>query len=261
MGKNNFVENFIYNYFIENKCHVTKPKPHILEVTLTEEMDKKIMNRPFYWHYIDMTSQKGEPATIKFITDPTNKSSEGEWIHFGSPRFQKIVTELRTSAKFTRLFQRVSTTSRTPLYPWLIINVKIIYKGIVSKEEIFSVGLNLINGQMHTDMMEKLINEKFQKQISDYCYSLSPIIRINSGYNRMIKVFEHYINNQQHQWALLAMKRFEEEKTLIEDYFKNHLEDVDKERIIHEAMERYQPTISFEIINGGLFYLTSAYNE
>src|SRR5699024_7379217 len=85
---------FLYTYFTLHQCQVNTETDGLLHVQLTEEMDKVLMNRPFYWHYIKQMDRKGEPMCLTLITD-TNKSDEqGEIIHFGSPRLQQIMNDI-----------------------------------------------------------------------------------------------------------------------------------------------------------------------
>lgn len=256
------LENFMINYFLLNHCKVKRRNPGVFQVKLTEELDKKLMNRPFYWHYMESTNQKGEPLSLTIITDPQQmKSKKGEWLHYGSPRFQQIINHLKESATFTRLFEQVETIQKIPLYPWLILNVKITYQSSFLREELFSVGLNLINGIMKTEMMEKLQKKQFNHQISDYCYSLSPIITLKSGYKRILEVFMNYLHEQEHSWAINAFKQYAYEKQLINNFFKNTEDIEDQKRILKEAKKRHQPKINIEVVNGGVFYLGESFHK
>ena len=69
------------------------------------------------------------------------------------------------------------------LQPWLIVNTLVRYKGKQSKEEMISIGLNLINGVMILDMMEQLNGIALDQSISDQCFTISPLIKIESGYS------------------------------------------------------------------------------
>src|SRR5690625_1634728 len=191
MGKNNMdnqmdIKNFLINFFTSNDCEVIQESPGKITIQLTVEMDKALMNRPFYWHYIEATGNVGKPKKITFITDYQQVSDEGEWVHFGSPRLWKIYDHLSRTAKFVHLFEKLAVTKNTMLHPWLTINVCIIYEGKQKKEKLFSIGLNLINGIFIFNMMEKLDQVKLSPTISDHCYTISTLIKIQIGYARYI---------------------------------------------------------------------------
>ena len=88
---------FLQDYFVSHRCKILENNDGILKIQLTEEMDQALMNRPFYWHYIKKIGQQGEPMDLTLITNPNKKDVKGEWIHFGSPRLQQIITLLRTN--------------------------------------------------------------------------------------------------------------------------------------------------------------------
>ncbi|MFP3415962.1 YqhG family protein, partial [Bacillus sp. SIMBA_074] len=84
---------FLITYFKANECEILDNKPTHLTVQLTIEMDKELMNRPFYWHYLEKTGGIPNPAQMTFITDPEQAPPDlkGEMIHFGSPRLHQII--------------------------------------------------------------------------------------------------------------------------------------------------------------------------
>ncbi|MES9682348.1 YqhG family protein, partial [Gottfriedia acidiceleris] len=44
------IHDYIEYFFRYNDCEILQKTPTYLEIQLTIEMDKKLMNRPFYWH-------------------------------------------------------------------------------------------------------------------------------------------------------------------------------------------------------------------
>lgn len=89
------IHDFLLTYFKANDCEILDNTPNHLTVQLTIEMDKELMNRPFYWHYLEKTGGVPNPAQMTFITDPEQAPSDlkGEMIHFGSPAFIKLYNQ------------------------------------------------------------------------------------------------------------------------------------------------------------------------
>lgn len=256
MGIRN-LHQFLYNYFQAHNCQIIDQTNGQLTIQLNEKMDRALMNRPFYWHYIKKMGQSGEPMQLTLITDYENNTDKGEKIHFGSPRLQQIWNHLKENERMTRLFQVIDTTQNTALHPWLITNIKLSYIGTHKRDELFSVGLNLVNGIMKTEMMEQLEKLDFQMTISDYCYTISPLIKLESGMNRIKTVINNYIINQEHAWANDSLLELEKEIKLLNHFYETDEEDK-KERMkkeLREIKERYTPKIKMSVINGGLFYL------
>lgn len=246
---------FLVDYFSANQCDIIQNNKGVLQVQLTEEMDKTLMNRPFYWHYVKNIGMKGEPMQLTLITNPNKKNEQGEWIHFGSPRLQQIFQHLKKNARYIQLFQQIQTNKNTPLYPWLLINIKISYKGTLTKEELFSIGLQLINGEMQTNMMENVKEMSLGRTISDYCYTISPLITLSSGFKRIEKAIDQYITDQQHLWAEKSIRHLHEEIQMVKQFFREEDDQTLLEKEIEALKKRYEPRIIYEVINGGIVYL------
>ncbi|NBJ70173.1 MULTISPECIES: YqhG family protein [Clostridia] len=248
---------FLYDFFKAHHCPILTNHDGVLTIQLTEEMDKVLMNRPFYWHYIKKMGYPGDPMQLTLITNPDKRQEKGEWIHFGSPRLQQIIRYLQQSEKYTKLFQQLNPNVNTPLFPWLVTNIKISYQGKHKRDELFSIGLNLINGVLKSDMMDLLKAISLETTISDYCYTLSPMIKLHSGYKRIESVLDQYVESQEHSWAIEALQALEEETTLLHHFYTEDTEDETMERELKEIQERFQPKITYQVVNGGLFYLAS----
>lgn len=250
---------FLTNYFTAHHCEILDNRDGVLQVKLTEEIDKTLMNRPFYWHYIKKIGREGDTTTLSLITNPERREEKGDWIHFGSPRLQQILKSLVKNERYTKQFQSAPAMTKTPLYPWLVINIKIKYQGKQNKDEIISLGLHLLKGLMYKDMMDLLENVKLKPSIDDYCYTIAPIIKMESGFHRIEAVLDDYINNQTHDWADESLKTLEEELSLIRHFYTSDMEeDPNKEQMekeINDMKQRYTPKVSYQVINGGIFYL------
>lgn len=254
---------FLADYFTAHHCEILNNRDGVLQVKLTEEIDKTLMNRPFYWHYIKKMGRDGDTTTLNLITNPEKQEEKGESIHFGSPRLQQILKSIVENERYTKLFQSAPSTTKTALYPWLVINIKIKYQGKQNKDEILSLGLHLIKGLMYKDMMELLQKVTLKPSIDDYCYTIAPIIKMESGFHRIENVLDDYINNQTHDWATESLQTLEEELSLIKHFYTSDMEeDPNEEQMkkeINDMKERYTPKVTYKVINGGIFYLTDEF--
>ncbi|GAA0443492.1 YqhG family protein [Lentibacillus halophilus] len=250
------LHHFLESYFTAHQCSIVHNDEGMLTIQLTEAMDRALMNRPFYWHYIKKMGYAGDPKQLTLITDPEKRDGKHEWIHFGSPRLHQILNHLHDNETYTKLFERINTNQKTALFPWLVTNVKISYEGKQKMDEMVSIGLHLINGTMKANMMDELRNKTIQASISDYCYTMTPMITLSSGYKRIERVLEDYIRNQQHDWAERSLETMEEEISLLRHFYKGEDQESDIRKEMDEIKRRYYPCIHFSVVNGGLFYLT-----
>jgi hypothetical protein len=254
------IHNFLIRYFQANECEITENGPGYLSVQLTIELDKELMNRPFYWHYLEKTGGIPNPMKLTFITNPqiAPENLKGETIHFGSPRLHQIFQSTKKLSSYIRLYENHKhNNQQTPLMPWLCMNVKISYQCDRKRDIYKSIGLQLINGQMVEDFHDRLQNVQLTPKIPDYSFTLSPLVKPKSGMSRIENYLKSLIEQDDHSWADEARTRWEQDLRLLHHFY----EDVEEENESFETekkalKEQYEPKINISFINGGLFYLT-----
>ena len=255
------IHDFLITYFQANDCVVQEDTSSYLTVQLTVEMDKELMNRPFYWHYLEKTGGIPNPAQLTFITQPelAPPNLKGEKIHFGSPRLHQIIQSTKRLAGFIRLFEDRPPlkTGQSPLLPWLTQNVKISYQCDRKKDIFMSIGLNLISGEIMEGFHERLLPVKVTPKIPDYSFTLSPLIMPKSGLSRLDTYIRKSFENDDHTWAEEAMVRWQTDLNLLEHFYKDMEEKSESYFTEKQALQaQYEPNIQISIINGGLFYLS-----
>lgn len=252
------IHDFLTDFFTASGCTLMPvPDSDVLKVKLNKEIDKLLMNRPFYWHYIEQTGGTPETATLVFRTD--DKAEEGELIHFGSPRLHQIFDAALKLAPYIRLYQNLPPQSSSALEPWLAINAKISYKCDLKKDRICSIGLQLINGTLIDGFQDILDKLPLLPKMPDYCYTLSPLIRIGSGIKRIETFLESVLKSEPTGWADDAGKRWARDQELLDSFYEQ--QDPKPETYFQEKeaiREQYQPRILVQFINAGLFYLKSS---
>jgi hypothetical protein len=254
------IHNFLISYFKANECEITENGPGHLVVQLTIDLDKELMNRPFYWHYLEKTGGIPNPMKLTLITNPqaAPENLKGEVIHFGSPRLHQIFESTKNLSKYIRLYENhQNLNNQTPLLPWLCMNVKISYQCDRKRDIFKSIGLQLINGKMVEDFHNRLIEVPLTPKIPDYSFTLSPLVKPISGMSRIENYLKIAINEDDHSWAEEARMRWDNDLKLLEHFY----EDVEEEDENYETekralKEQYEPNIHISFINGGLFYLT-----
>ncbi|RBW70584.1 YqhG family protein [Bacillus taeanensis] len=253
------IHNYLERYFKANQCTIEENKPDSLVVQLTVELDKHLMNRPFYWHYLEKIGGVPQPMKLMLHTSKTEKS-KGEFIHFGSPRLHQIFDSSKKLASFIRLYEDtpMSNGKYTPLTPWLGINVKISYQCDRKKDILYSLGLQLMTGQMIINFEEQLEKLNVIPKLPDYCFPLTPLIKPQSGMNRLKRKLQEFIENDDHTWAVEARQRWQDDLVLLNQFYEGKEEDENFQNEKEALRTQYEPNISIEIINGGLFYLKTA---
>jgi hypothetical protein len=254
------IHRFLEQYFQANECELLVNGPGFLTVQLTVELDKELMNRPFYWHYLEKTGGVPNPMRLTFITDQKNApdSQKGETIHFGSPRLHQIFQSTKSLAGYIRLYEKLNNLNQqTPLYPWLCLNLKVSYQCDRKRDIFRSIGLQLITGQMVEDFHDRLLKIPLTPKIPDYSFTLSPLIKVGSGINRIENFIKNGVDKEDHKWAEEAKKRWEQDLRLLDHFYENDEDKNESYEIEKTALkDQYEPKIVITYINGGLFYLT-----
>jgi hypothetical protein len=254
------IRHFVERYFRANECAILEANDEYMTVQLTIEMDKELMNRPFYWHYIERTGGTPQPMQLTLITKQTEKtkSLQGERLHFGSPRLHQIFRSAQKRGSFIRLYEEPDAFEHThlPLHPWLGLNVKISYQCDRKKDQILSLGLHLISGAIIEQFHELLQKRKLTPKIPDYCFTISPLIKPKSGIGRLEQYIRSRIAADDHTWAKKAKERWMEDLALLDHFYEGVEEKPECYYIEKEALEQqYKPRIIVSVINGGMFYL------
>lgn len=250
------IHQFLVRYFKENDCEVVADE-HSIVIKLTEKMDKLLMNRPFYWHYIEKIGGIPEPMTLTLVTKKNEKTS-GEFVHLGSPRLHQIFQAAKKTSQFIRMYENVEgeNSAYLSLIPWLNVNVKISYICDRKKDSLLSLGLHLITGQLKENFFNQLQEKSLAPTLPDYSFPMTPLIKPKSGMNRVKKAIYAYIENGDDEWAENAKARWKEDLALLEQFY----EDKEKNEAYHNEKEalqiQYEPKIKVEVINGGIYYLS-----
>ena len=254
------IHNFLERYFSANDCEIIENVDSFMTVQLTIELDKELMNRPFYWHYLEKTGGTPNPMKLTFITNQNSipEDTKGEIIHFGSPRLHQIFRSTNNLASYIRLYEMVTkqVQHNIPLHPWIGLNVKISYQCDRKRDLLLSLGLHLISGMIIENFQEKLDQIMLTPKIPDFCFTMSPIIKPKSGLKRLEHYIRGMIESDDHTWANEARKRWDEDLRLLDHFYEDLEEKPESYKIEKEALrEQYEPKVNITIINGGLFYL------
>ncbi|OKL38095.1 YqhG family protein [Domibacillus mangrovi] len=251
---------FLKQFFTACNCHITHQNDESITVELSEQVDRAIMNRPFYWHYKDQLNEKGTPMTVSFYVKDTGQPlrAHEEYISFGSPRFHQLLHYAGQQSLFIRLYEECSSVKPLQLEPWLFVHFLISYEANGKKERIESLALHLISGKIQRDFLTKISDVPFAQTIPSFHYVLSPFITPISGLKRIQKMIMNELNQENHEWAKEAKNKQEKEISLLRSFYKNNSDNSDEYTREKEAIiRRFEPVIRLSVWNGGLLYLSA----
>ena len=253
------VQHYLRTFFSENNCQFVNDTDHYLTVQLTTDMDKRIMNRPYYWQYVESTGGVANPAQLTLITDQTKlkEITKGELVHFGSPRLSQLFKVTHEMGSFIQMFEQMKETSNRPiLTPWLGVNYKTSYYSNQTKEVLYSLGINLMNGSIKLGFHESLNEMDITSTMPHNAFLLPYVIKPIRGLERLDVVIEDFIRQDDHTWADQAKKRWQRDLRVLEFFYEGVEERPECYEMEKTALQQqYEARIKIEIINGGLFYL------
>ncbi|PIC64855.1 hypothetical protein CSV79_04335 [Sporosarcina sp. P13] len=250
------INEYLHHFFRNSNCEILTQHPHYMNVQLTIEMDKKIMNRPFYWRYIETVGETPNPAKLMLITDieQLRDGIKGEVLHIGSPRLHQLFRVTREMGSFVKMHEQVS--SDEVLTPWLGVNVKVSYRSHQTKELLYSLGINLMTGAVFQDFQETLCTLDLVNEPPEHVFHLPFIIKPQRAFERLDHVINQLIEKEDHQWVDEAKKRWRKDQAVLDYFYEGLDEKPNSYEIEKQAIaERFMPRITIDIINGGLFYL------
>lgn len=253
------VQQYLRTFFSENNCQFVNDTDHYLTVQLTIDMDKRIMNRPYYWQYVETTGGVPCPAQLTLITDQTKltENIKGELVHFGSPRLSQLFQVTHDMGSFIQMFEQVEGTINRPiLTPWLGVNYKVSYYSNQTKELLHSLGINLMNGNIISNFHTSLNEMNIAPSMPPNAFLLPYVIKPNRGLERLDGVVENAIQQDDHSWAEQAKKRWQRDMRVLEFFYEGVEVRPESYGMEKTALEQqYEARIKIEVINGGIFYL------
>lgn len=248
------IHGFLKTFFKVTNCEITEEGPHYLTVQLTADIDKRIMNRPFYWQFIESTKAEPNPLKVTFITKKSEEQEiRGEYIHYGSMRMHQIFQATKELGSFVRMYQNEEGAS---LFPWIGANFKVSYHADQTKEMLFSLGINLIHGSVKSNFQDILNELDLTNEMPKNAYCLPYIVSPIRAIERLETAVENYIANDDMTWAEEARKRWKREQEILDHFYLGVEEKPEIYETEKKALEeRFRPRIKMEIVSGGLFYL------
>lgn len=248
---------FLETFFTEKKCEIIKCPNCDLHVRLSIEMDKLLMNRPFYWHYLESVGGTPNLSELSFCKKRASEKpcvpSCSESIHFGSPRLHKIFSIAKHLGSHTRQYEAVTGA----LYPWICMNFTISYESNLQKSQVISIGLNLLNGVIVEDFYKKLSIIQLSPKITDMSYTLYPAILYKSGFVRIKNHVREKISAGDFSWATDAENRMQGSIRLLSQFYDSE-DDNDFIQEKEATIKLFTPRVTVTAYSGGLFYLKNA---
>jgi Bacterial protein YqhG of unknown function len=262
------IRSFAERFLTAHGCHFIEKSPGHLVTQLSIEADKDLVNRPFYWMYVEKMGIEPQPSILTFVFDPKQLENHdrGEYLTSGSPRFVSMLEAAKKRGRFVRLFEEKpsavgSPLSSRPYIPWLGVNFHIACVCDQKKDEICCLGINLHSGEIVQDFFHKMKRRRWTAKLPANRHTVQPQLTLVEGVGELERFLQDQIERQDLSWAERALERMRMELEQLEHFYPEGVESAEKEQRIRETIWQYHPRVEVEVINAGLFYLDGAVNE
>ncbi|KXH81926.1 YqhG family protein [Sporosarcina sp. HYO08] len=255
------IHDYLHQFFKENNCPILSRHDHFICVQLTIEMDKRIMNRPFYWKYQESTNEEPRPAQLTLITDKNKlvEDIKGEVVHFGSPRLNQLFQVTKEKGSFVQMYEVDPLDSKAMLAPWLGVNYKVSYSSNQMTEKLYSLGIHLMTGKVIDGFHESIQDIDLSATMQENTFYPPPIIQPIRALDRLDMVIENIIEQDDHTWMEEAKLRRKKERQILEYFYEGMEDRPECYEIEKEAIDQqYETKIKIEVLSGGIFYLKSS---
>lgn len=257
---------YVTQYLEAMNCHVIESGPgHVLS-QLSEQADRDLVNRPFYWSYVEKLGIEPQPVTLSFIFEPdqTPDGIHGEHINAGSPRLQQIFRSVQKNGRYVRLYEDTPLNLRSPrgsrpYTPWLCVNYKIEWVCDRLRNEIHSLGIQLMDGSIRSDFYATLTKRTWTPRLPSHRFLTAPKLTPEEAVHQLEFYIQGYLEQIDDTWAVEAEERMQEELDRLAQYYEETPSgtiEQEYERRKRETKWQYQPRIEVSVINAGLFYMT-----
>ncbi|MFC7440919.1 YqhG family protein [Laceyella putida] len=258
------IRSFAERYLQLHDCHILESGPTYLTTRLSIQADKDLLDRPFYWMYVEKMNIAPQPVTLRFVFDPENHPPDlkGETLFFGAPRFKEMLRSTQKHGRFVRLYQepqgRGFFDPDTLAYtPWLGVNYKLSYICDQKKDILIPVGINLISGQILPNFYQQAQAHRWISKLPAHRHLLPPHLSLSEAVGELEYHIQERIQGEDLTWAEQAKERCELELEQLEAFYPEPLTEEarrDNKQRREEIIWQYYPRAELHCINAGLFY-------
>jgi hypothetical protein len=288
------IQDFCRRYFQAVDAPILRDEEAYLQVQLPRDVDKELIERPFYWKWVETIGQEVAP-TIMNLVFKQDRKVEGEtrlhYVALGNIQLERIFQSCRNRGRIVRLFEKKTgkasnRVSGSTLIPYFIANIKISYISDLRRDVFTCDAIEMESGKIFHNVWEQLIARNFVITL-DRPSSLTGILgnpyhhilhelalddvefwkmQCQSAWEDLKDCINARIQEEDHTWAKVAIEELELDRKQLQSFYENLIQNAKDEetKTIHMAERetrlaeltwRRQPKIEIIPFNIGLLYL------
>ncbi|MDR6224707.1 YqhG family protein [Desmospora profundinema] len=263
----NEVKAFTERYLEIYGCTLVERGEHYLQTRLSEEVDKDLVHRPFYWMYVEKMGLEPQASTLSFTfhADQAPEGMQSELLSFGSPRFSAILRSAREKGRFVRLYEESGTSARLwgqsrPYEPWLGVHFLVSFICDRKRDEIRDLGIDLRTGEIREGFHQDCLQKKWNQKLPAQRHILPHRLTLPEAAGELEYYLQGWIERQDAAWFREAKERLNQELKQIHAYYPEEWKMSDelhreKKQRLRETVWQYHPRVEVEVVGAGLFHL------
>lgn len=267
----NEIRRFLLDFCEATQCHVDEQGTEGLTVKLSDDVDRLLTNRPYYWMFVDRGGTAGETLRMKWLMAEAEPQSATQALQmprldcrFGARGLQHIFRIAQDKGRFVRLFEQptsqpVRARSSRAYQTWACFNLKTEYICDLKREQLTSIGVHLQTGRFVDSFAERLAALPLQTQLPQQTHLLREIISLEHAWRTAIDYCRRAAEQATPEWAEQARRRMADELAIHRAYLEAH-PVADREQAEHRLREiewQYKPHVRISLVNGGLFHISA----
>ncbi|WP_304458897.1 YqhG family protein [Alicyclobacillus sendaiensis] len=238
---------FCDRYFTSVGARTLLARPMYREYELPADVDKELIERPFYWMWVEATHQSVEPTVLRLAFDAESHAREEarlnaeqpaapfswsakrrvELVDFGSPLFDRI---LLSAAQRGRIACVREGDAEREIVPWMMVNGVFAYTADLNREEWFSYAVCLDNLQIVDRFYERIQHRDFSGVPAPDLLRQSRHT-VHEAWRHLQRALADHAAAQDDAWAQEAMARLKGDLAQLSAYYESLLDELtDEER-------------------------------
>lgn len=266
------IREYCRRYFQSTGTPILRDEPDFLQVELPVDIDKELMDRPFYWMWVEASGEKPKPTVLNLVFDDETEVDgveKLELIALGSYRMDKIFQSAAKRGQFVCQYQSGAATGLR--VPFLLTSLKISYIADRRKDELRSYGINLKSYQVIPDLYEWVRGLPMTPELPAYYKEQMAkgqllLASLQNGWQKIKDTVLEEIENSDHSWAEDAEEQLNRQIEQLDTYYQSlmHEHENEEQSAVYTAERelrtaelrwRCQPRIQVNPLHFALLYL------
>jgi hypothetical protein len=192
-------------------------------------------------------------------------------VTYGSRRLEQLFGVVRAKGRYVQMYEDVKAPRGAPpavCNTWLAVNYKVELCCDMKRDELHSLGISLMTGEIVEEFGETLAGLSLTPRLPPNTLVQRPVWSIPRAVSALEQYLERELRNYNHDWALDAQARLDDELARVDEYYGEvirGLEDPEQRAAAeaqYEARRReiewqYAPRVTANVVSAGVFHLGS----